>query len=161
MTTNLDPAAPPVERPAKPVSRKRAAPPGPRVARDIDPGSIGGLTRVFTAGNDIIEGRAVVLNAELGYAVLGIPGPDMSLGAAAEGATQDQPVLVALSGVEDVETAEPVQRGAYVEVVQGGRIVEATLKPGYVTACLGLALSTATAARQRVWVQISPSKIYG
>lgn len=131
------------------------------VARDIDRGSVGGLDGVFTAGNDIVEGRAVLFDAKLGYAMLGFPGPEMSLGVAVEDATPDEPVLVVLSGVEDVETAGPVQRGTYVEVVKDGRIAEATVKPGYVTACLGLALGTATAEGQRVPVLISPSKLYG
>jgi hypothetical protein len=132
-----------------------------RVARDIDPGSVGGLDRVFTAGNNIIKHRAVLFDAKLGYAMVGFPGPEMSLGVAIEDAAGGEPVRVALSGVEDVEAAGPVQRGAYVEVVKGGRIAEAIVKPGYFTACLGLALGTATAEGQRVPVLISPSKLYG
>jgi hypothetical protein len=128
---------------------------------DIDAGDVGGFVRSYPAGNDIPPARAVLVNDELGYAVLGFAGPEMTLGVAPDGAKQGEPVDVALSGVEDVEAAGPVRRGAYVEVTQGGRIIEATVKAGHATACLGKALRTATAAGQRVPILISPFKLYG
>lgn len=128
---------------------------------DVDPGSVGGFVRSYPAGNDIPPARAVLLNDELGYAVLGFAGPDMTLGVAPDGAQRGEPVDVSLSGVEMVETAGPVRRRAYVEVTQGGRIIEATVKAGHATACLGQALGAAIVAGERVPVLISPSKIYG
>lgn len=129
-------------------------------ADDVDPGAVGGLTRNFTAGNDIPAHRAVLVNPELGCALLGIAGPELTLGVAPDGAGRDQPVCVTLSGVEMVETAGPVQRARYVEVTAEGRIIEAWPKPGYQIACLGLALGAATAAGERVPVLISPAKLY-
>lgn len=132
-----------------------------KAAGNVAPGSVGGFVRSYPAGNDIPAHRAVLLNDGLGYAVLGFAGPEMTLGVAPVGAERGAPVDVALSGVEDVETAGPVPSGAYVEVTEGGRIIEATLKIGYPTACLGRTLGAATAAGERVPVLISPAKLYG
>jgi hypothetical protein len=126
----------------------------------VSPTAVSGLTIELSAGNDIPAHRAVMIH-DGGYVVLGRAGPHQRLGVAFEGAGRGTSVTVVTSGVEDVEAAGPIARGAYAEVVDGGRIAQAEPKPGYETAALGLALRGASGAGELVPVLISPAGLLG
>lgn len=165
MTTKLAPAAPPVERFFNSVSWKRDAPHRPgvclgRLRRDVGDLDIGGHTIGRIAMEDIPAHRIVQLLPDNRQVVLARPTKGDRLAVAGDTDTElGEVVTLCVSGTEEIEAAEPIERGEAIAAGQDGRAVPARGEPGSTIDIVGFALGNA-APGDRVLVLLSPGRLY-